>query len=123
LPRYSIAAVFLLAVLVGALLGVVPLVLAGAYVLCSIVAYVLYASDKAAAGAGRQRTPEKTLHLVALLGGWPGALVAQKKFRHKTAKASFQVVFWITFVANLAVVAWLLADAGARALMRMSLGG
>ncbi|WP_153605141.1 DUF1294 domain-containing protein, partial [Pseudomonas aeruginosa] len=38
--------------------------------------------------------PGVRLHLFELLGGWPGALVAQQVFRHKTRKLSFQLVFW-----------------------------
>ena len=53
-----------------------------------------YWRDKRAAEAGRSRLPESTLHLLALLGGWPGAFLAQRMFRHKTAKLSFQFVFW-----------------------------
>ena len=40
------------------------------------------------------RTPESTLHLLELLGGWPGGLVAQQVFRHKTRKFSYQLTFW-----------------------------
>lgn len=35
------------------------------------------------------------LHAVELLGGWPGALLAQQLLRHKTKKTSYQVVFWL----------------------------
>ncbi|TLM94745.1 MAG: DUF1294 domain-containing protein [Actinobacteria bacterium] len=69
----------------------------------SAVAFVAYGRDKAAARRGMRRTPESTLHLIALLGGWPGALVAQRAFRHKTRKTSFQVVFWVTVVVNCAL--------------------
>lgn len=111
LPRYWIAASVLLLVLAGALLGRVPQLVAGAYVLASLASYALYGYDKSAAGRGASRTPETTLHLLDVLGGWPGALVAQQQFRHKTVKASFQGVFWGTVVANLVAVAWLLSDA------------
>ena len=67
----------------------------------------MYRSDKVAARSEAQRTPEASLHLMDLLGGWPGALIAQQQFRHKTVKRSFQLVFWITVVLNLAAAAWL----------------
>jgi uncharacterized membrane protein YsdA (DUF1294 family) len=50
---------------------------------------------------------EQTLHVFALLGGWPGALVAQRWLRHKSKKASFQVAFWVTVVVNCVALGWL----------------
>lgn len=79
------------------------------YLVMSAIAYGTYALDKSAARAGRRRTPEKTLHLMALLGGWPGALVAQRRLRHKSSKPAFLVMFWLTVATNLALLAWGLA--------------
>jgi uncharacterized membrane protein YsdA (DUF1294 family) len=42
--------------------------------------------------------PERTLHLLALLGGWPGAILGQRHFRHKTRKVSFLFAFWAVVV-------------------------
>lgn len=81
-----------------------PVWVAGIYIAASVACYVLYAIDKRAAVAGRNRISERTLHLVAVLGGWPGAIVAQQTLRHKTAKASFRRTFWATVVLNLAVL-------------------
>jgi uncharacterized membrane protein YsdA (DUF1294 family)/cold shock CspA family protein len=78
---------------------------AGAYGLASVAGLAVYGMDKSAAQRGRWRTPESTLHLVALFGGWPGALVAQDLFRHKSSKTAFQIVFWFTCLVNVAVVA------------------
>ncbi|KAF1010100.1 MAG: hypothetical protein GAK32_01695 [Pseudomonas fluorescens] len=55
----------------------------------------LYWSDKRKAATARWRTPENVLHAVELAGGWPGALIAQQVFRHKTRKVSYQVLFWV----------------------------
>lgn len=65
------------------------------YALMSVVAFGLYGYDKKQAQRGGQRTPEKLLHATELLGGWPGALLAQQAFRHKTRKFSYQLVFWL----------------------------
>ena len=65
-----------------------------AYPLVSLFSFCQYWMDKQSAQKGRWRTPENSLHIAELLGGWPGALVAQQVFRHKTRKASFQLVFW-----------------------------
>lgn len=67
----------------------------------SATAFLVYGADKRAAKQGRWRTRESVLHAISLLGGWPGALAAQKYFRHKTCKTSFQIGFWITVVANI----------------------
>lgn len=66
-----------------------------AYPLVSLFSFCQYWLDKQSAQKGRWRTAENSLHIAELLGGWPGALVAQQVFRHKTRKASFQLVFWI----------------------------
>jgi len=78
------------------------------YAVASVVAFVTYGRDKAAAEQGRWRTPELTLHLASLAGGWPGALVGQRVFRHKTRKQPFRTIFWLTVVANLVALSWLL---------------
>ena len=71
----------------------------------SLVAFVFYGFDKRRAQADGRRVPEKTLHLLALLGGWPGALMGQRVFRHKTQKLSYRIVFWLCVMLHLAVVA------------------
>ncbi|MDH1265928.1 DUF1294 domain-containing protein [Pseudomonas sp. GD03944] len=82
-----------------------------AYPVASLVSFVQYWQDKSSAQNGRWRTPEKALHVVELVGGWPGALVAQQCFRHKTRKATYQVVFWGIIVLHQAVwIDWLLLD-------------
>jgi uncharacterized membrane protein YsdA (DUF1294 family)/cold shock CspA family protein len=58
------------------------------------VAYAAYARDKAQARATGQRIPEATLHLLELLGGWPGAFIAQRRWRHKSSKRAYQLAFW-----------------------------
>jgi uncharacterized membrane protein YsdA (DUF1294 family) len=76
----------------------------------SVLAFVLYAFDKRAAIRNERRVPEKTLHMVSLLGGWPGAWLAQRVFRHKTSKPTFLWVFGLTVALNVAAttaVLWL----------------
>ncbi|CAD7733659.1 hypothetical protein LMG31886_19420 [Xanthomonas hydrangeae] len=81
-----------------------PALLALWYAAASVVAMIAYRRDKSAAQRGRRRTPETSLHIIALLGGWPGALLAQGLFRHKSSKAAFQLRFWIIVVVNVAVL-------------------
>lgn len=68
--------------------------LVGVPLVASLFAFAAYGTDKRRAMAGKWRIPESTLHAAALLGGWPGAFVAQQLFRHKTRKTSFQATFW-----------------------------
>lgn len=77
------------------------------YLAASAIAFIAYAWDKWAAQTGRWRTAESTLHLFGLLGGWPGAIVAQQTLRHKSKKKSFQLVFWVTVVLNCGALLWL----------------
>ena len=70
----------------------------------SVVTFVAYGWDKRQAKLDRWRTPEKTLQGLALLGGWPGAILAQRFFRHKTKKVSFQIVFWAIVVLHLLIL-------------------
>lgn len=89
------------------------MVVVGYYAFMSALSFILYAMDKSAAKRRAWRTAEATLHLSGLVGGWPGGLVAQRVFRHKTKKQSFQFVFWAGVVANIGVLAWLLLSDGA----------
>jgi len=77
-----------------------PAWIALVYLIASVVTFLTYAVDKSAARRGRWRVEEATLHLLALAGGWPGALLAQQFLRHKSAKIEFLRVFWVTVVAN-----------------------
>lgn len=77
-----------------------------AYASMSALTFVVYAVDKRAARAGRPRIAEATLHVLESLGGWPGALLAQRLLRHKNAKPGYQVVFWLVVAAH--VAAWVM---------------
>jgi uncharacterized membrane protein YsdA (DUF1294 family) len=76
-----------------------------AYAAMSVATFIAYGVDKSSARGGRRRIPEQTLHLLALLGGWPGALAAMGVFRHKRRKTSFVVVVWL--IALLHATGWL----------------
>jgi uncharacterized membrane protein YsdA (DUF1294 family)/cold shock CspA family protein len=107
LPRKTIACVFAIAIGIAWWLAKIPLYVVGIYAAMSLIAFAFYWRDKAAARTGQWRTPESTLHLVAALGGWPGALVAQDVLRHKLRKSAFQLAFWATVLINCAAMAWL----------------
>ena len=106
---------FLVAVLAAALLDRLQWAVAAIYSIASALAFFLYWWDKSAARGGHRRTPEATLHLIGLIGGWPGALAAQNLLRHKTRKRPFVITFWVTVAINCAALGWLASSPHAAA--------
>ena len=111
-----IAICFLIIVTVSVILTKISSLILVLYVATSLVTFVMYALDKSTAKAGALRTQESTLHLLALVGGWPGAMIAQQTFRHKTKKQSFRTVFWLTVLLNSGAFVWLLTLNGSMTL-------
>lgn len=106
---WVVAGVFLAGVAALVLTSTVERWVLGIYALTSGLAFLRYRADKAAARRGGWRTPEASLHAIALVGGWPGALVARHVLRHKTTKQPFRSVFWLTVAVNCLGLAWLVA--------------
>jgi uncharacterized membrane protein YsdA (DUF1294 family)/cold shock CspA family protein len=97
----AFAICFLVALAALVAVGWLKIIWLALYYGASIITYGSYARDKTAAQkAGRRRTPESTLHLMSLVGGWPGALIAQVLLRHKTRKTSFLIEYWLTVIVN-----------------------
>lgn len=91
----------------GTWAGRLPMVAMPIAALLSLATFVVYWIDKRAAERGAWRTPENTLHLLALVGGWPGAWWAQTLLRHKSHKPSFLATYWVTAALNAgALFAW-----------------
>jgi uncharacterized membrane protein YsdA (DUF1294 family) len=117
----AFAYLFCFGLALAVFLGRLPLAILGIYVAASAAAYVAYAMDKAASKRrGHRRIPEDTLHIWGLAGGWPGALLAQQKLRHKSSKTSFQFTFWVTVVLNCGALAWLLSKSGSALLQTIT---
>ena len=87
----------------------VPLAIYG---VMSLVTFCLYWMDKQRARDGAWRVSESMLHLCELLGGWPGALVAQRMFRHKTRKQPYVFVLWTIVIVHIAAWGWWLSTSG-----------
>ena len=106
--------VLFVALLVGAtLVGTMPILVPIVYLVLSLITFLAYAFDKSAAESARRRTPESTLFLLGLFGGWPGAVLAQQLLRHKSSKREFQTTFWMTVVLNCGGLIWLTSVSGA----------
>jgi uncharacterized membrane protein YsdA (DUF1294 family)/cold shock CspA family protein len=96
----ALAMGFLVGLAVLAAVGWLEVSWLALYYGASIITYGGYALDKTAAQNARRRTPELRLHLMSLVGGWPGALIAQVLLRHKTRKLSFLIGYWLTVIVN-----------------------
>ena len=94
----------------------IPIQILYLYLAASAFTFLVYAKDKRAARRNRWRTPEGTLHTLALIGGWPGALIAQQVLRHKSRKNAFQLMTWMMIVLNCSAFGWLFTGQGAELL-------
>jgi uncharacterized membrane protein YsdA (DUF1294 family) len=79
-------------------------IIAAVYFVASVVTFVAYGWDKLKASRGGWRVAEQTLHLMELLGGWPGALAGQSLFKHKRSKRAYMRWFWAIVAVH--VLAW-----------------
>lgn len=107
-----IAVTFLFAVHLATRAGKIPLPILWIYVVASALCFMAYGLDKSAARRGTWRTNESTLHVLSLMGGWPGAIVAQRLLRHKTRKQPFRALFLVTVAVNVALLAAMAAPFG-----------
>ncbi|GAB2907591.1 DUF1294 domain-containing protein [Rheinheimera gaetbuli] len=116
--RITFLIAVVLALLFGKLLYVLPLL----YIEASLMTYWLYKTDKEAAIARHgNRLAEQSLQLYALIGGWPGAYIAQQQLAHKRSKLSFRREFGFVILGNTLLVGWLLSPWGQAFLARMAL--
>ena len=113
---------FLMLLVMALLFGSLPLMLPILYIEASLFTYWLYKQDKAAAMVGQPtRLPEESLQLYSFIGGWPGALLAQKKLAHKRSKFQFQREFWLVVAGNAVLIIWLLSQHGQEFIGRLAL--
>lgn len=112
LSAVVIAALFVLFVVAVVYIGHLPVPVLWLYLTASFITLMVYWKDKSAARKGEWRTPESTLHTLALFGGWPGALIAQTVLRHKSSKTSFRVVFFTTVFLNIVALLWTFTPMG-----------
>jgi uncharacterized membrane protein YsdA (DUF1294 family) len=75
---------------------------------CNVAAFIFYGIDKLAAVKHWQRIPEKYFYLLALCFSWPGSLLGQIIFNHKTSKFSFRLRFYAMVVVNIILFAGVL---------------
>lgn len=102
-----IAALFFAAIIIGISFADLPRPVFAVYFVFSLISFIAFGLDKRAALRGDQRHSEASLLTTALVGGWPGALIARHLFRHKTQKRGFRIAFWGAVGINLGVLIWL----------------
>ena len=100
---------FLVTIGLVSYLGYISPPLAASYGVASILTFAVYGVDKSRAQKQRWRIAEVALHSLEMIGGWPGALIAQRLFRHKNRKVSFQIVFWLIVIAHLTFWGWVVS--------------
>lgn len=114
---YVLPVLFLFFVVAAVFTGQLPLLVAGLYLVASCVTFLAYWYDKSAARNDGWRIKESRLHGLSLVGGWPGAFVAQKLLRHKSRKPSFRIVFWTTVLLNCAGLVWFFSPSAVEVLL------
>jgi uncharacterized membrane protein YsdA (DUF1294 family)/cold shock CspA family protein len=102
---FATVLVFILALFAMVLIQKLPFFIPLAYSVLSLLLFREFRHDKQAAKKDRWRIPENRMHLLSVLGGWPGALVAQQGLRHKSKKYTFLIPFWLTILLNLTAFA------------------
>ncbi|MEH6652197.1 MAG: DUF1294 domain-containing protein [Motiliproteus sp.] len=108
----AIAITFLITVALAVSQAILPQSVLVFYLAVSLLTFVTYAVDKSAARNGTWRVPEAKLQLLALIGGWPGAVFGQQWLRHKSTKQPFGVVLWLMALLNGLLFAGLFTPTG-----------
>ena len=103
-----LSVIYLLALAVLSFNQYIPTMLFLFIISINVFSFLFYLVDKYKANKGYWRIKESTLHFLSLLGGWPGAAIAQQGLKHKNRKKSFQIRYWLTVMANIAVLTTLL---------------
>jgi uncharacterized membrane protein YsdA (DUF1294 family)/cold shock CspA family protein len=102
-----VSLLFLVVIITAYFIGQFPQKLLFGYLCICGITYLTYAFDKSKAQRGVWRTQESTLHFLSLIGGWPGAAIAQQYLRHKSQKREFRMMFWLTVIINIGGLIWL----------------
>ncbi|WP_299490841.1 DUF1294 domain-containing protein [uncultured Shewanella sp.] len=97
----TFAIIFFCLLIAAYVLSLISINILLSYLIISLITFCAFAIDKSAARKSKWRTKERTLHLLALLCGWPGALLAQQLLRHKTQKQPFKNKLYLVIIINI----------------------
>lgn len=112
LPSLVVTIGFLLMLVLAIQLKLLPQIILSWYLGLSAATFAAFGWDKLSASRGMWRTPERTLQLLCLVGGWPGGLLGRSVWRHKTQKQPFTGYFWLATALNLLALLSLLSPLG-----------
>lgn len=76
-------------------------------IIINFASFFLYGIDKRRAKKNKWRISEKTLLIMAAIGGSVGALLGMTKFRHKTQKWKFKLLVPIFLILQVALFVYL----------------
>lgn len=110
-PRFTFGMLALGSVLLLMLLFYWMHPLIGYFIAINLTTFLLYGYDKKISSTEKVRVPERTLHKLALLGGSPAGLLAQRFFRHKTLKGSFQMIYWVIVLVQVGLISFVIQQA------------
>ena len=82
----------------------IKIILLAYLLLINIITYFTYAADKTKARQNKWRIPERTLILLALLGG---SLLAMKHYHHKTRHLKFKLGIPIILIIQIIITFFL----------------
>ena len=99
--KFIIGVIIFSSIIVISIFGIIPKFIILLYTILSFMSFLRYGIDKKLAKKSYCRTAESSLLLIDLLGGWFGGLLAQRVFRHKVSKQSYQIKYWTIVIINL----------------------
>ncbi|MCU4315678.1 DUF1294 domain-containing protein [Acinetobacter bereziniae] len=108
-PMQIICIVYIVALAILSISGLLNGMILLFVSIINVMTYWFYGQDKEAAQINQRRVPENTLHILAFLGGWPAAWLAQQRLRHKTQKQPFRKIYFCTIVFNILLILWLIS--------------
>ncbi len=80
----------------------------GYLLLVNIVSFITMAVDKSKAKHGKWRISEKTLFLLAAVGGSVGSLAGMYTFRHKTKHTKFVIGMPVILIVHIALAIYVI---------------
>lgn len=79
------------------------------YLIINVLAFLLYGMDKGNAKRNTWRIRERTLILIAFLGGGIGAYLGMMVFHHKTKHTRFRILVPLAIILHIILIFYLIS--------------